>query len=72
MPFVPASAFNEVFYRQLWVHDGVASARRSRRVRQSRRRSRDAQRIQAEIVSVRHDDGARDRRIPTPQPAGRA
>lgn len=29
MPNVPASAFNEVFYRQVWVHDGVADARRA-------------------------------------------
>jgi hypothetical protein len=72
MSFIPASAFNEALSHQLWVHDGVANARRSRRIRQSRRRARDAARLRDEFVRVRHDDGAHDRRLASPQPAGRA
>jgi hypothetical protein len=40
MPFIPAAAFNQVFFHQVWVHDGVADARR---VRRWRRKARDAE-----------------------------
>ena len=46
MPNVPASAFNEVFYRQVWVHDGVADARRARRAHRAHRVLRWRRKIQ--------------------------
>ena len=48
MPFVPASAFNEVFYRQLWVHDGVADARRANRAHRVLRWRRKARETESE------------------------